>query len=124
MDIEIPEEPVGVKKDILDLRETLGSDKRIDWDSLSVWYGNKIPQYLWNSWKSELKKEGYNWQKFLKLMKYRTDDTILWVSGSISWEDFMNRVVDSIEGDVGEIVLEKKRPKERRSKNPPAGGRE
>lgn len=107
MNIKIPAEPDEVKKKILDLRETLDSDERIDWDSLSVWYGNRIPQYLWNSWKDELREKGYSWQKFLRLMKYRTDDAILWARGSISWEDFANRVIESVEGDIGRIILER-----------------
>ncbi|MFQ6075347.1 MAG: hypothetical protein ACE5Z5_04325 [Candidatus Bathyarchaeia archaeon] len=110
----IPPEPKEIQKFILALRSDLGPSGGIDWDSLAVWAGNKIPQYLWNSeikpqylWKRELKKRGFTWQKFLRLMKYRTDDAILWTYGRISWNDFVKKVIESIEGPLGKAIVER-----------------
>lgn len=102
----IPKEPAEIKKQILELRVRLGSNNEIDWNSLAVWYGNSIPQYLWSTWKGELKRKGFTWQKFLKLLKYRTDDAFLWVAGKISWADFTKKVLESLEGPLGDIVRE------------------
>lgn len=103
MGIDPPEEPVEIKKQILELRGSLGSNNKIDW-KLAVWYGNRIPQYLWGAWKEELAKKGFTWQKFLKLLRYRTDDAFLWVAGEMSWRDFMKKVLESLEGPLGEMI--------------------
>lgn len=54
----------------------------------------------------KLREEGFTWQKFLKLMKYRTGDAILWANDRITWEDFMNNVLESIRGPLGKALAE------------------
>lgn len=93
-----------IKKQILELRGRLGADNKIDWNSLAVWYGNRIPRYLWGAWKEELGKKGFTWQKFLKLLRYRTDDAFLWVAGKMTWTIFTKKVLESLEGPLGEMV--------------------
>ena len=46
----------------------------IDWDSLAVWAGNRIPSYLWKKWKFELSGRGFTWPQFLKPISYLTRD--------------------------------------------------
>ena len=104
MGLEIPKEPVEIRKQILELRGRMSPNTGINYNSLAVWYGNRVPQYFWGVWKSELTKKGFTWQKFLKLLKYRTDDTFLWVAGKTSWKDFMEKVLESIEGPLGEMI--------------------
>lgn len=104
MGLMVPKEPTEIKKQILELRDRLGPGNEIDWNSLAVWYGNRIPQYLWNTWKEELEKKGFTWQKFLKLLKYRTDDAFLWVAGKMPWGGFMEKVLESLEGPLGEMI--------------------
>jgi hypothetical protein len=82
MRLEGPPEPAEVKKWILEVRKRLGPSEGNDWDSLAVWYGNRIPKYLWSVRKSALVREGFTWQRFLRLLKYRTDDALLWGSGA------------------------------------------
>ncbi|MFB0501005.1 MAG: hypothetical protein ACETVP_00885 [Candidatus Bathyarchaeia archaeon] len=106
--LTIPPEPDEIQDFILAVRLRIGPSGGVDWDSLAVWAGNKIPQYLWTIWKSELKKRRFTWQRFLKVMKYRTDDAILWVYGRISWEDFVKKVLESIEGPLGEVIVRDK----------------
>lgn len=103
--LSVPREPTEIKKQILELRGRMGSSGGIDYNSLAVWYGNRVPKYLWDTWKSELGKKGFTWQRFLKLMKYRTDDAFLWVAGKMLWRDFVEKVLGSIEGPLGEMVL-------------------
>ncbi|TKJ27165.1 MAG: hypothetical protein CEE41_00030 [Hadesarchaea archaeon B3_Hades] len=104
MGLGVPEEPVEIKKQILELRGSLGHGNEIDYNSLAVWYGNRVPQYLWGIWKGDLGQKGFTWQKFLKLLKYRTDDAFLWVAGKMSWGDFMEKVLESLEGPLGEMI--------------------
>lgn len=100
IEISIPSEPMEIKAQILEYMKRSGSGSSgIDWDSLALWYGNPIPSYLWKNcgWKNVLSKQGFTWQKFLKKMKYRTEDALLWVKGSITWEDFAKKVIESID---------------------------
>jgi transposase len=102
--IGIPEEPQDIKDYILRLRSRMEPSGGIDWDPLLVWAGNKIPQYLWNHWKRELSERGFTWQKFLRLLRYRTDDAILWAYDRITWESFIERIVESIDGPLGKAL--------------------
>lgn len=102
--LPVPPEPLDAKERILAVRARLGPGRDVDWDPLAVWFGNRIPSYLWRRWKAELTKEGFTWQRFLRLMKYRTDDLILWANGTLPWESFVRRVIDSLEGPLGEVV--------------------
>ena len=105
--LKIPEESKEIRKFILMVRSQLSEDNTINWDSLAVWAGNKMPQYLWSFWRNELSKKGFTWQKFLRLMKYRTDDMILYVYNRISWEEFVSKVIDSIDGSLGKALVER-----------------
>jgi hypothetical protein len=50
------------------------------------------------------KKEGWNWQRFLKLLSYRTGDAILYIEGKITWESFVKKVMEGVYGELGEII--------------------
>ncbi|MCK4582545.1 hypothetical protein KAU18_04450 [Candidatus Bathyarchaeota archaeon] len=104
--LKIPEESKDIKKFILAVRLQFDESSSINWDSLAVWSGNRIPQYLWSQWKTDLTKRGFSWQKFLRLMKYRTDDAILWAYDRISWPELVEKVIESIEGPLGKALAE------------------
>lgn len=97
----IPKEPREVKNWIRNLEKYRGSPDT-DWDSLNVWYGNQLPKYLWKEWKDELVSSGFTWQKFLRLLKYRTDKIILWYKGAIPWEDLVKDTIELIDGPLGQ----------------------
>ena len=80
LNLSIPKEPQEVKKWIRNVEAYTGGPG-VDWESLNVWYGNQLPKYLWNEWKKILKPRGFTWQKFLRLLKHRTDKIILWYKG-------------------------------------------
>ena len=63
-----------------------------------------MPSYLWNEWKEGLEARGFNWQKFLKFMSYNKLQMILWIRGTISWEDFVEKVIESLNGPLGEMI--------------------
>ena len=94
MDLPVPPEPVNVRDPIVSVRQVLGEEvSGMDLDSLAVWSFNKLPAYLWRRWGSKLKLEGFTWQKFLKCLKYRTEDMVLWaLKGSLSWEELVKRL--------------------------------
>jgi hypothetical protein len=104
-DLIIPPEPPEVKKYILDVRERLGPGGDIDWDSLAVWAGNRVQSYLWRCWKDTLERKGFTWQRFLRLMKYATGDAVLWISGKMVWENFVNKVLERLEGPLAEMII-------------------
>jgi len=102
--LKIPEENIEIKKKISGFRNEFSTIEAIEYRSLAVWYGNLIPKYLWKNWKDELKKEGWTWQKFLKLLKYLTNYAINYVEGGISWESFVKTVIASLNGELGEAI--------------------
>jgi hypothetical protein len=106
-ELKAPPEPAEVYEFIKRVRSLMGPSGSIDWDPLAVWAGSSIQKYLWSFWKGELKNKGFTWQEFLKLMKYRTDDAILWFYGKISWEEFVKRVIASIEGPLGRAITKR-----------------
>jgi len=57
---EIPSEPTEIKKAMKMLMDNMINESW-DWQSLAVWYGNRLPQYLWSKcgWKSVLSIRGW-----------------------------------------------------------------
>ncbi len=87
------------------LEETLmGPKTEIDLEALIIWYGNKLPQYLWNNWKDQLKIKGWTWQKFLKLLRYTEKETILWRKNKISWKDLINKIIELFKSELAEKI--------------------
>lgn len=103
-DLIIPPEPPDVKKHILNMRGPAGLKNDVDWDSLTVWAGNRIQSYLWRHWKDTLERKGFTWQRFLRLMKYTTGDAVLWISGKMFWEDYVEKVLEKLEGPLAEMI--------------------
>lgn len=91
-------EPTDIKELIKQVREGLDEGENIEYDSQAVWSLNRLPKYLWNGWKEELRSMGVNWQTFLRILKLHTIDAIEWaLRETITWEEFLNRVSKSIE---------------------------
>ena len=105
MKLPVPKEPTEVKDWIRKIEGMTDKSGRINWDSLNVWYGNKLPQYLWGEWKDTLKPKGFTWQKFLKLLGHRTDAVLLWYKGSYTWEEFVRETIKLIEGPLGQDIV-------------------
>ena len=106
MKLHVPKEPKDILARMKSVREQMG-DSTIDWDSFSVWHGNQLPQYLWNEWKDELKTRGFNWQKFLKLLRMRTDTILGWFKGIRKWEETAKDIIDLLESPLGEDMAKK-----------------
>ena len=102
MGLPVPKEPTEIKALMKSVRKNLGQGDDIEHDSLAVWSFNKLPKYLWEQWKGELKKRGITWQKFLRILKLRTVDIIDWgLKESLTWEDLIERIEDTINSYSG-----------------------
>jgi len=98
MGLKVPREPVEIKELIQVVRARLGGHAYIDYDSLAVWAFNRLPKYLWNEWKNELKLRGITWQNFLRILGMHTLDMIEWaLRGSMSWPELVKRIEKSID---------------------------
>ncbi len=94
----LPEEPKDVKELIKYVRNRLGGEGNIDYDSLSVWAFNRLPKYLWECWGAELRRRGVTWQKFLKIMKLHTSDIVAWaLYDQLEWSEVVRRIERTIE---------------------------
>ena len=104
--LQIPPEPIEVKKYILEAKSMLGKESGVDWEPLAAWAGNKIPSYLWKDckWKDVLRPKGFTWQSFLRLLKYHTRDMVLWMNGNITWAKFVETFRESINGPLGQSL--------------------
>ncbi len=105
--LKIPPESQELRAEVKRLRDLMAGPG-VKWDPLAVWYGNKIPKYLWGQWKDELKQRGFTWQTFLKLLRYRTDGAVLWFLGKQDWETFVRQTIELIKGPLGERVSKKR----------------
>jgi hypothetical protein len=103
MDLTIPPEPTMLKKQSKQQKTT----REWDIDSLVMWFGNRLPTYLWNDagWSKPLKEEGYNWQSFLKILSLHKKDIICWSHDAITWKDFLQKLQDTITNPVLKALL-------------------
>jgi hypothetical protein len=98
MTLTIPPEPTILKKQFTKQKRIIG----FKIDSLTVWFGNKLPSYLWkeSGWSKPLKAEGYNWQSFLKILSLHKKDMIKWSWDTLSWKDFLLKLQETIKDPV------------------------
>lgn len=98
MKLSIPPEPDILKEQLMRHKE--GFESKID--SLTLWFGNRLPSYLWKDggWSKPLKAEGYSWQSFLKIFSLHKKEMIRWSKDSLSWKDFLLTVQDTIKDPV------------------------
>ncbi len=108
MKLPTPKEPVEIKKWMEDVHATLYNAPGINWAPAVVWAGNKLPKYLWDHWKDELKANGFTWQKFMRLMRYRTDNVLLWYGGALSWPKLVGTITEMAEGPLGKELAKKR----------------
>ena len=107
MKLQTPEEPKHVKEWIRRIDRGITKTPGVKWDSFSVWYGNQLPKYLWDEWKDTLKPRGFTWQKFLRLLRHRTDAVLLWYKGAYTWEQFIRETTNLIEGPLGKEIAKR-----------------
>jgi len=111
-ELQTPEEP----KQILKIVKTLSSQQSdiIDWSSTYIWSGNQLPLYLWDSWRNDLTRKGLSWQDFLRIIKSRNYEAILWTHGKLSWSEYASEIVNAIYGPLGQTLSNKKKTLERK----------
>jgi hypothetical protein len=112
--LKIPPEAEDAKNLALYMWVEIGrvrlGDIAFDPDSADVWHGNKLAEYLWTTWESELAKRGFTQRRFMRLMSYTTDDVLLWAYERIPWRELVDKIVELINGPVGKAIIEGGRP--------------
>ncbi|HUV02327.1 MAG TPA: hypothetical protein VMW67_02595 [Desulfobacteria bacterium] len=89
MRLPVPPEPVELKKEA---RRNLYSLKLT----------HKLPSYLWKEggWSENFKREGCNWQCFLRFHSRVGQEVDEWIIGDISWKELINKLEDFTEGII------------------------
>lgn len=105
MRLKIPPEPEILKKQIVNQMKNI--EHKID--SLTIWFGNKLPSYLWKEagWSKPLKAMGYNWQGFLKILSLHKKDMIKWSWNSLTWRQLILRLQDTLKDPVFKKIISK-----------------
>ena len=103
MKLSIPPEPKMLKEQFMKQKKNI----ELKIDSLTIWFGNKLPSYLWREggWSKPLKAMGYNWQSFLKILSLHKKDMIKWSWDTLSWRDFLLKVQETIKDPVFKKIL-------------------
>ena len=98
MQLSIPPEPKIFKKQATEQKQS----KEWDIESIFLWFGNKLPSYLWKDggWSKTLKAEGYNWQSFLKILSLHKKEMISWSRNALSWKEFLLKIQDTLKDPV------------------------
>jgi len=104
MILTIPPEPKLLKEQITKQKKNI----ELKLDSLTVWFGNKLPSYLWKEggWAKPLKNEGYNWQNFLKILALHKKDMIKWSWNTLSWNDFLLKIQDTLKDPIFKKIIQ------------------
>ncbi len=113
MILPFPPEPIKLKTWMTSLKSPRFGGAKADGDAYVVWAGNKLPKYLWDYWKVQLKPTGLTWQTFMRILRHRTDITVRWYKGYLPWNAFVEGVIKLIDG-----------MSEKRMKEAPAPGAE
>ncbi len=101
MILSIPSEPIELRTWMQSLKRNQLNSPGINWDTYVIWAGNKLPKYLWDCWKGDLKPLGITWQKFMRILHHRTDLGVMWYQGTLPWADFVQKVTELIRGPIG-----------------------
>ena len=103
MRLTIPPEPLLLKKTNTQQHQ----EKTWDIDSLILWFGNRLPKYLWNDagWSQPLKKEGYTWQSFLKILSLHKKEMIQWSRNSLTWKEFLKKIQETIKDPTFKTIV-------------------
>ncbi len=109
MALHTPKEPNDIRAAMKVVKNTLNDSNsfNIEYDGFVVWAGtqNRFAAYLWKEWKPVLSPRGFTWQKFTKLLHYKTDRMIYWYRDMITWKSFVKEVIDLLEGKYGQSMV-------------------
>ena len=102
MKLAIPPEPIMLKQ-----QSNEHQKKTWDIDNLLLWFGNRLPSYLWNDggWSQPLKAEGYTWQSFLKILSLHKKEMIRWSRNALTWNDFLVKIQETIKDPVFKTII-------------------
>lgn len=104
LNLSQPSEPREIRDWMLSLEKKMSFENIVYKDTYIVWSGNKLPKYLWDYWKNDLKPLGLTWQKFMKILHHRTDIGVLWYQGKLPWADFIKKISELMDSPIGKEV--------------------
>lgn len=92
--MELPE-PLEIKEAIATRIKLCGDDDVCV--KMAVWFGNKLPAYLWSRWKEQLIGRGVSWQGMLSIFSDHVDDAARWAMGQATWSDLVKALIREID---------------------------
>ena len=103
MKLSKPPEPLNLKKQS---NEQI-TEKGWKLDSLLIWFGNRLPSYLWKEggWSKPLKEAGFNWQSYLKILSLHKKDMIQWSRNSITWNELLMKIEETFRDPIFKKML-------------------
>jgi hypothetical protein len=107
--LSAPPEPADIKTWMKHVHQMMYVGPGVNWEPAVIWAGNRLPKYFWDHWKAELKQRGFTWQMFMRVMRYRTDNILLWYRGSLPWSKLVGTIVELVEGPLGNDLVDRKR---------------
>ena len=96
MKLPVPPEPVELKREAERNRYAFKAK-------------HKLPSYLWKEegWSEIFKKEGCNWQCFLKVYSWVGRDVDKWFMDEISWNELISKIENFTEDDIFEFLSDR-----------------
>lgn len=97
MNLKIPPEPIDFKE-----RVKKGLEVHRDLEIANLKQGTWIASPLWKEmgWGSELKKYGFRWQDFMKIIRDHFPYFYDWVNDKITWNDAIRKLIERIEDEI------------------------
>lgn len=89
--LQPPPEPLDIKKTLRSLYDAQGRRAKY-----IVFAGNQLPKYLWDHWSEQLRKMGFKWQDILRSLSRNSDKALSWISGEISWREFIEALTEDL----------------------------
>ncbi|GGP21751.1 hypothetical protein GCM10007981_14830 [Thermocladium modestius] len=92
--MQLPE-PMDIKEDISKRIRLCGDDDVCI--KMAVWFGNRLPAYLWSHLKDQLTGKGVSWQGMLSVFSNHVQNAARWAMGQAAWEDFIDGILKEID---------------------------
>ena len=96
--LQTPPEPLDIKKTLRTLYEAQGRKAKY-----IVFAGNQLPKYLWDHWSEDLHRIGLKWQDILRSLSRNSDKALAWISGEISWKEFIDFIIQDLLSQTTEV---------------------
>jgi len=73
------------------------SDANIRGDRIAE---RQIPSYLWETWKFQLKRKGYDWQQFQSEVSSASWMMQAWGTNDADWEEVLEKLETALDAEI------------------------